>query len=306
VFLIDHLTVRNCPNGLDFSYNETIRLEDCNLIGTGSGWPMQPGFTNRFEWINCSVLAWRGAVQIWNDGLIHGGEYETVIVQYKHVGSVQRQIIVDGAKIRRLSYTLGDLNKNVDYGAVSDLIVLNFNGVAGDNFQVFFPEQADDFIPKNLPDGNPRRVTPESGLTNKQLEDKHGWRFGGKGIPKGATTRDGVTGFVAPLPADLTPPRIIDRKVIATSTGFSVSFTTDKPTRLRTEWSTGDIKLGAFSKALPVAADFRTKHEYRIDGLRANTIYNRTDHVFDAIGNRGGDTRSAGINYIPHVVRTLK
>jgi hypothetical protein len=73
VFLIDHLTVRNCPNGLDFSYNETIRLEDCNLIGTGSGWPMQPGFTNRFEWINCTVKDWRGAVQIWNEGLIKGG-----------------------------------------------------------------------------------------------------------------------------------------------------------------------------------------------------------------------------------------
>jgi hypothetical protein len=305
-FTIKRLKGDGCANGIDFSYNGAVRMEDCELIGTGSGWPMQPGFTNRFEWINCTVKDWRGAVQIWNEGLIKGGEFDAVNVQYKHVGTVQRAIVIDGAKIDRLSYTLGDMNKNVDLTCTSDLLVYDFNGVPGDNFQVFFDEQADDFIPVNLADGNPRRVTPEPGLTNKQLEDKHGVRLGGKGIPAGAVRREGIVGWVAPIPDDLTPPKIVERMFTATATSITIRCKTDEPARIRTDYAIGDVPLGKWTPVVLPAADFATEHVVIISGLKPNTAYSIRQLARDAVGNQGGDTRSSGIKYTVQVARTAK
>lgn len=297
VVALKGLKVANCPSGFDFSYNDVIRIEGCTLEGTGESWPMQPGFTKRFEWINCKVTGWRGSVQIWNDGFVKGGEYDAVSVVYKHVASGQRAIIIDGATIGHLANIVDDLNKNRDYTAVNDLLIYNFQGVAGDDFQLFFAEQADDYIPKNLTDGNPRRVTPEEGLTNKQIEVEYGCRFGGKGIPKGATKRDGVTGWCAPIPADLAPPKIIGRTVIPIDGGLIVRCKTDKPARIRTEDSLGDIPLGRWVPMVLPAPDFKTDHEVTITGLKPRTKYSLRQPAVDEIGNLGGDVRSSGINY---------
>jgi hypothetical protein len=310
--IIDKFVTTDCDNGIDFSYNEEITMVECELTGKGSGYPMQPGFTNELNFINCFVSKWKSPVQIWGRGSITGGDFDSVLISYKFVGTGQQTLVIDGATIRQLSSRVGDLNKNVDYGTINDVFVLNFNGVLGDNFQLFFAEQADDYIPKNLTDGNPRRTTPEPGLTNEQLESKYGWRFGGRGIPEGATQRAGITGWVAPIPVDLVPYKITERVISTTPTTITIRTKTDEPARVRTEYVGGtakvggDVKLGFWPPMVLPLPEFSLEQEVTLTGLKQDTTYSIRQTGTDVSGNVGGDNRAAGINYIPVTARTAK
>lgn len=82
---------------------------------------------------------------------------------------------------------------NVNIIQKDEVKVSNYNGVAGDNFQVFYREQAPNFIVPQSSDG----VTgaPVAGLTNAQLWAQHGIAIAGAVAPC-ATTRAGIQGFV--------------------------------------------------------------------------------------------------------------
>jgi hypothetical protein len=79
------------------------------------------------------------------------------------------------------------------------LFVYDYNKVVGDNFQVYYLEQATNFLlPQSTlnPDGSPRLdASPETGLTNAQAWTKYGVAFGGAISPTTAT-RAKIRGFV--------------------------------------------------------------------------------------------------------------
>src|SRR5262249_49773319 len=86
-----------------------------------------------------------------------------------------------GTVERTISMRYIDPASNGGFGnlIVSDQVfVTNYNGVAGDNFQVYYAEQAADFI---LPQTNGTALigSPEAGLTNAQNWLKYGIALAG-------------------------------------------------------------------------------------------------------------------------------
>ncbi len=84
-----------------------------------------------------------------------------------------------------------------------ELVFYDFNGVAGDDFQVYYPEQAPDFI---VPQSAAATATegaivgsPVAGLTNAQTWATYGIAIAGAVLPNGTITRAGIVGAVLPL-----------------------------------------------------------------------------------------------------------
>lgn len=81
------------------------------------------------------------------------------------------------------------------------LFVTNYNRVLGDSFQVFYNEQAANFVvPQTIFGGNPPYVvqlgSPVAGLTNAQAWAQYGIAIGGAVAPATGTTRPGIVGLV--------------------------------------------------------------------------------------------------------------
>jgi hypothetical protein len=77
------------------------------------------------------------------------------------------------------------------------VFVYDFQGQAGDNFQVFFREQDPEFIVPQSTDGSFGLVgSPASGLTNRQNWARYGIAVAGALAPATATDRDGINGYV--------------------------------------------------------------------------------------------------------------
>jgi hypothetical protein len=80
------------------------------------------------------------------------------------------------------------------------LFVYDYNGVVGDNFQVYFMDQSSTFVvPQSTfnSDGTPRLdASPQAGLTNQQLWALNGTAIGGAIAPTTATQMAGVVGLV--------------------------------------------------------------------------------------------------------------
>jgi hypothetical protein len=93
---------------------------------------------------------------------------------------------------------------------VSDrLFVYDHNGVAGDDFQTYYLEQAPDFVvPQTVlnSDGTPHHLgSPVSGLTNSQNWSTYGIAIAGAVAPC-STTRARIAGFTCPTAGTLPPP----------------------------------------------------------------------------------------------------
>lgn len=293
--LIENQVVRDFGLGFDTSYNEHVILQDCLLENGQVCW--RNGFTEKLTCNNVIVRNVAGGFEIFAGLSVTGGDYTGIPgaafdIFYRHVPRQQRSIVIRNAKMNGLSYRFNDVNKNVDYGIPQDLLVYGHNG---EDFQVFFREQAGDYIPKKT-DPNPYRITPEAGLTNAQLWKKYAWQLGGKPIPAGAVTKPGITGLCAPI-GDLTQPRILERTVTTTPNSITIRTTTDKPARIRTEYAIGDIKLGVWPAMVLPEAELKTDHVATITGLKPKTKYSFRQPVVDAAGNLGGDVKTSGINY---------
>jgi hypothetical protein len=86
---------------------------------------------------------------------------------------------------------------------LDQVMVYDYNGVPGDDFQVYYKEQAPDYVvpqsgdPNNpdWPVGAPEVGAPVAGLTNQQCWDKYGIAIAGAVAPT-TDTRDGIWGFV--------------------------------------------------------------------------------------------------------------
>jgi hypothetical protein len=80
--------------------------------------------------------------------------------------------------------------------APDEVQVINFNRVRGDNFRVYYEQQAADFIvPKT---GGFTVGSPEAGLTNQQNWAKYGIAIGGSIAPSNAARRDRIKGLITP------------------------------------------------------------------------------------------------------------
>jgi hypothetical protein len=87
---------------------------------------------------------------------------------------------------------------------VSDQVfVYNYNGVTGDNFQVFYTQQAANYVVPQTQynsDGSIRvDASPVAGLTNQQTWDLYGIAIAGEVAPSTATTQNGINGLVSPI-----------------------------------------------------------------------------------------------------------
>ncbi len=80
------------------------------------------------------------------------------------------------------------------------VFVYDYNGIAGNNFQVFFKEQAAGYVvPQTVlnEDGTPNQLgSPEDGLTNQQNWSKYRIAIGGEVAPDSSTTLAGIDGLV--------------------------------------------------------------------------------------------------------------
>jgi PKD repeat protein len=92
---------------------------------------------------------------------------------------------------------------NVNLTQLDQVLVYNYNGVSGDNFQVYYTQQAPSFVlPQSTPASTsttPLIGSPVSGLTNQENWDQYGIALAGALAPPGAKTRDGITGLVNPI-----------------------------------------------------------------------------------------------------------
>ncbi len=95
---------------------------------------------------------------------------------------------------------------DIDLTQTSRVLVYNYNQVAGDDFQVFYPEQAVSYV---MPQTDPARLagresgligSPEQGLTNGQNWMKYGIAVAGSIAPLGAlASRPEIKGLVGPI-----------------------------------------------------------------------------------------------------------
>ena len=83
------------------------------------------------------------------------------------------------------------------------VFVYDYNGVAGDDFKVYFAEQMPSAILQQTiywPDGTVHVLgSPVAGLTNQQAWDTYGIALGGELAPITATRRQGIDGLVNPI-----------------------------------------------------------------------------------------------------------
>jgi hypothetical protein len=94
-------------------------------------------------------------------------------------------------------------NKIMNLVQKDEVYVYNYNQVPGDNFRVYYLEQAADYVlpqSRYWPDGSKRvSGSPVAGLTNQEAWAAYGIALAGAVAPSTARTRDGITGLVNPM-----------------------------------------------------------------------------------------------------------
>jgi hypothetical protein len=94
---------------------------------------------------------------------------------------------------------------NFDFDVLDQVFVKAFNGVTGDDFQVYYPGQAANaIVPQTTyAADNVTPVTigsPVAGLTNAQTWQQYGIAFAGAVAPSNTTTQSGIVGLIEPMP----------------------------------------------------------------------------------------------------------
>jgi hypothetical protein len=116
----------------------------------------------------------------------------------------------------QLNWVMSWSTYNGNLTALDEILVYQHNGVATDNFRLYYdPQQRPDYVLEaSVLNANPQdgvyqvKGSPEAGLTNAQLWSKYGIAAGGKVAPATAvagTAKGVVSGLVEPIPAEVTP-----------------------------------------------------------------------------------------------------
>ena len=85
---------------------------------------------------------------------------------------------------------------NIDYMQSDQFFVYNYNNIVGDDFQVYYTEQAANFIVPQEPGGV---GSPVAGMTNEEEWNAYGTAIAGAVAPSTATTQAGILGLVEPI-----------------------------------------------------------------------------------------------------------
>lgn len=96
-----------------------------------------------------------------------------------------------------MHYRLDNANPNVIQ--TDQMFVYNNNRVAGDNFRVYYREQAPTFVMPQTGSISGLVGSPDAGLTNQQNWDKYGIAVAGALLPSNAVARDGIDGMIVPM-----------------------------------------------------------------------------------------------------------
>ncbi|MCI0459249.1 MAG: G8 domain-containing protein [Gemmataceae bacterium] len=102
-----------------------------------------------------------------------------------------------GPALRTINMNYDTHLDHTDVLEKDEVFVYNYNGVTGDNFQLYYTQQHPDFIVP-VPTGTSTGA-PEAGLTNEQAWARYGIAIAGAVAPRTATTRTGITGLIRPL-----------------------------------------------------------------------------------------------------------
>ena len=172
--------------------------------------------------------------------------------------------------------------------APDDVTVFDYNGIPGNDFEVFYLEQAPDFIVPQTSDDGFTVGSPEAGLTNQENWDTYGIAIAGRLAPcADATTRPEVLGFTCqiglpnPEPdptADLTPPDTPANVIQTLVTTDQVDLSWDP--------SADDVAvLGYYISSNGVRVGDVTTTVFSHTALEPNTAYTYTVAAYDEAGN---------------------
>jgi len=203
-------------------------------------------------------------------------EYKANNIAPRHVKLVNTQLTrigTSGKEIKML-YS-GSPTRHLMQNDV--LEVLTYQGVVGDDFNVYYTQQAGTVVvPQSVfnGDGTMRLVgAPSAGLTNDQTWQQFGTAIAGA-IPPCLTTRATIQGYVCPLLAPPPPPQppaitqqpqphtvVLDCK----QANFSVIATGDAPLSYQWQKNTVDIPGATQSTYAPCVKQSDHGASYRVN-----------------------------------------
>lgn len=214
--ILDGLVVRGDPRKIEgalpvgayfadyLTHNLTIRNADIQGLHTGIFVPGNVGFVG-------SVIPAEGSTVTIADSVLrnHFNIYSQMIgvAGYEPSKLVPRTTIVRNVRFLPTGSGSGDeadilleyAGKNLYVNTIlaDRFFVESYNGVAGDDFRVFYDQQAPDFIVPAT--GVDVAVgAPVSGLTNRQAWETYGIAIAGAVLPDGSTTRARIRGRIIP------------------------------------------------------------------------------------------------------------
>jgi hypothetical protein len=310
VFIAKDLKSENVVDFLDTSYSSTIRFEGGDFKGVRS-FATQMAFTDRVEIVGASITGFRYGVSTGRELYVEDSYFDCwgsdINMRLEVTEVYQRQNVLRNVRFsnseNNIGYRLGDYRNKRDYTRPLDVLVYDYNGVPGDNFQMWLSEQRGDYVMPVVVSNRGLRTTPEAGLTNQQLWDKYRLALAGKLLPEDATTREGINAPVTPIPADLQGPRITSAVYSATADSITIRWTTDEPAYSLIEWTDQkDITIEKYFNLIPTT-ELKTQHEVTITGLDPAKLYQYTIRVTDEFGNMTGP-RLPGLNFSTTKVTT--
>lgn len=291
--------------GIDASYSNNLRFEDGNFQ-CSSSFASELGFVGRIEIINSHVVSPVG-VKIMTDGYVENSTFVGkvgVLVEYERTSTAERTIVLNGVT-GNIAHKLGDWFNKRSYTSPLNVLVYNYNGVEGDNFQLWMDQQRPNYVMPEVESNRGRRMNPEPGLTNQQLWDKYKMTFAGRILPANATTRPGITGWVTPILEDLEIPQMTGLQVLnVTDNSVTIKVTSNEPTWAQLEYNAGDITIEKYTNMLPATTELSTEHTITITGLKPGTKYQYLVRLVDASGNLGGHVQLGGLRYITQTFKT--
>ncbi len=183
------------------SDNLVIRNADIQNFRTGIAMPAVPGLSGSPMTVEGGSLRNHVNINVHTMYTTLGGDSDFL---------QPRQIRIDGVRFGDAgSEAAIDLEMKFEPGRnesnviqLDQVFVTSYNGVAGDDFQLFYEAQRDDVIvPETLYASNGgvlRLGAPEPGLTNQEAWDQHGIAIAGAIAPNAAFQRERIVGLVMP------------------------------------------------------------------------------------------------------------
>ncbi len=180
-----------------------LTVENCNIQNESVG-ILSPDSTAGTITIKNSYLACQTgflALGLWGVGY-EANTIPTRLVDIDNVQFVQPPALTSFISIYMDWFTPSQLSSGTCAVTTLDqVLVTNYDDVAGDNFQVFYSQQAaDTVVPQSVlnSDGTARVLgAPVAGLTNAQAWAQYGLAIAGAVAPSDATTMNNIYGLVA-------------------------------------------------------------------------------------------------------------